>query len=347
MRRSDVPRALVLESFRGCNMRCPHCNVPWIGHSLTQPTGMMSREVFASLRSLLPFVSVVGYDSMGEPTLNPYLPEFIHQQKTEAPTSIARLTSNLLAVRRQQLEQLLNAGLDELQVSIDAASESIFQAHRIGCTLHHTVEMISVVRQVAEEIGYQAFRMICCFVAKADNIFELPEVARLISKLGVNALYVNGLEPYSSADFSRALWASEEGRSVAHRVFSETRSLNEKEDLRLEIEFPNLEPRSSGCKFPIETMTVNYDGSVSPCFVGGMATTVWTEQGDPVKRSPVVFGNTFDSDPLDIWLNPEYVKFRLAAQQGGSAQPQICEACLRGCGVICTSATSPSWGEGA
>ena len=347
MRRPDVPRALVLESFRGCNMRCPHCNVPWIGNAGAKPTGAMSSEVFASLHSVLPFVSVVGYDSMGEPTLNPFLPDFIRQQKTVAPTSTSRLTSNLLATRRPQLRQLVDAGLDEMQVSIDAASENIFRAHRKGSTLLHTVEMISIVRQVAEELGRRAFRIVCCLVAKADNISELPEVARLISSLGIKALFVNGLEPYSNADFSKVLWASEQGRSVSRKVFRETLRVNEEEDLRLEIGLPSLEPRASGCDLPKETMTVNFDGSVSPCFVAGMATTVWNEDGVPMERIPVVFGNVLDSDPLDIWNEPEYVKFRLNAQQGGAARPEICKACIRRCGVICTSATSPSSGGSA
>ena len=110
MRHPEVPRALVLESFRGCNKRCPHCNVPWVAHAGAQSIGAMSCEVFASLRSVLPFVSVVGYDSMGEPTLNPFLPDFIRQQKVAAPTSTARLTSNLLATRTEEQSSRTNRG---------------------------------------------------------------------------------------------------------------------------------------------------------------------------------------------------------------------------------------------
>ena len=339
----DVPHALVLESFRGCNMRCPHCNVPWIGNPGISKTGAMSLRVFESLASLLPVACVVGYDSMGEPTLNPLLCEFIRRQKMAAPCSMARLTSNLLGLSPVAARQLLEAGLDELQVSIDAGTESVFRASRKGSTLRDTIDAITLVRNTAAALGLDRFRLVCCFVATSNNITELPRVACLVAGLGVEGLFVNGLEPYSEADYRTALWASESGRAVARSVFRQTLRVRDEERLSLTIALPSLAPRSSGCGLPWETMTVNFDGSVSPCFVAGMETRVWNEAGEPKSRQSVIFGNVLDREPVEIWSSPEYEEFRLRAREGGDSQPMICRACLRGCGVICTSATSPSW----
>lgn len=339
------PTALVVETFRGCNMRCPHCNVPFTGNTDGNSIGAMTLDTFRALQSVLERAHVVGYDNMGEPTLNPWLAEFIQLQKTWAPHSKARMTSNLLRLTRQTAYRLLSAGLDQLQLSIDGATASTFQAHRAGATLETTVRKTRLLGQVKRDLGLDGFELVCCFVAKEDNIDELPDVARLVSTLDVTTLYVNGMEPYREADVQRALWNDDARRAKAQAVFDLVSQVNHEEGLGLDLCLPALRPtRNVGCALPIDTMAINYDGSVSPCFVAGMATSVFDEDRCELTRTPVTFGNVRQEDPLAIWAKPAYVSFRSRATSATESQrPSVCTTCWRPSGVICTSPTTPDY----
>ena len=249
------------------------------------------------------------------------------------------MTSNLLGVSRDLVHDLLDAGLNQLQVSIDGAREDVFRAHRVGSTLAHTTTMVRTVLEVAGELHAPDFEVVCCFVAKTDNVNELPDVLALLAELGVSALYVNGLEAYDEANYERALWTTSQGRRAARSAFEETARVNSQLAVPLVLGFPRLYPIRSGCDLPIGTMTVNHDGTVSPCFVAGMPTAVYGVNGVAMERMPVVFGNVLERSALDIWRDPAYRAFRRKAARGDEGRPKICNTCLRGAGVICTSAT--------
>ena len=134
-------------------------------------------------------------------------------------------------------------------------------------------------------------------------------------------------------------------RRTAERFFRYVQAINTQESLKLDIHFPRLLPDTTvGCTISQNTMTINFDGSVSPCFVAGMTTSVFLDEKYERKRSSISFGNILDEKPLSIWRLPDYLAFRCdAASDDPARHPGICKSCLRSCNVICTSPTTPTY----
>ena len=66
----STPASLVIEAFRGCNYRCPHCNVPGMP---SDTIGPMSEKVFRAILPLIATCTEIGYTNFGEPMLNPHV----------------------------------------------------------------------------------------------------------------------------------------------------------------------------------------------------------------------------------------------------------------------------------
>jgi len=330
-----LPRGLVIETYRGCNFRCSHCNVPVASKSSAGP---MSQSIFEALSPILSVVDEVGYDNFGEPTMNPLLVEFIRCQKDLNCRSRARFNSNMSLISEDYACQLLEAGLDELQASIDAASVSLFSAIRVGGELSGTLQRIKMLAKLAATLKPGTFSLSACFVAHSQNIQELPVVARRLASIGITALYVNGLEPYRLEYSAKVLWRRKESRQVAYEIFQETRKWASAHNFKLYL--PSLLPKTNAvCLLPQNTMTVSFDGEVSPCFLLAMESPIFPLSGRLLIRPRVIFGNVASSSPLDIWTSVPYVQFRTSAAKQGGGDLATCHLCLQRQGLICMSAT--------
>ncbi len=333
-----LPRSLVVETHRGCNFSCTHCNVP--GASC-DGYGPMPSTVFDALTPLLEIVDEVGYDNFGEPTLNSLLPSFIRRQKDLNPKGRARLNSNMSLLNVKLATALLESGLNEIQVSVDAASDQLFAALRVGGSLASTLKKTEMMANIAATCGCATFTISACLVAQTRNIEDLPDVVTALSDVGVDVLYVNGLEPYSLEDFGCALWQSTKGRTRAWDVFALAQDVARRCGMRLYT--PHLEPGTCApCELVGRSMTVGYDGMVSPCFLLAMESPLITAGGNRMVRPRIGFGNVCEKSPLESWASPEYRRFRESAAEPGGGDQTVCTECLQRQGLICVCATGDS-----
>ncbi len=333
-----LPSAVVIETYRGCNFRCVHCNVPALNKSNCGP---MSQSTFEALSPILFNVDEVGYDNFGEPTMNPLLVGFIRYQKNLNSRSRTRFNSNMSLLSEDYARQLLDAGLDELQASVDAASTSLFSSIRVGGELSVTLRRIEMLAKLADKLKQGKFTLSACFVAHRQNIKELPAVVRRLASAGVTTLYVNGLEPYRLKDSQKALWRNFNLRQLANEIFIKTQKWAHAHSFLLHL--PSLVPQeNASCLLPQNTMTVSFDGEISPCFLLAMKTSFFPLSGSLQIRPRVVFGNVARSSPLDIWTSDPYAQFRTSVAKHGGGDFAACHSCLQRQGLICMSVTGNS-----
>ncbi len=335
---NQMPRSLVVEAYRGCNYRCGHCNVP---DNTTYRSGPMRIEVFTSLTPLIQDIAEIGYDNYGEPLLNPDLPKLISIQKRINPNSRARFNSSLSGLTEAIAYSLLDSGINEIQVSFDAATSDLFSHIKVGGQLKQTIGNIELLMSASRGHGDGSFVLSACFLAQNCNIQELPQVARILADNGVTDLYVNGLEPYRSEDLEEALWFNITARERAALVFEDATNLAR--DLNIRIHLPALIPQAKApCHLPSRTMTVSYDGAVSPCFLLGMESPVFTYEGSEILRPRVDLGNTATDDPLLIWGSDAYRAFKQQAANPAGEQIQTCRVCIQRQRLICVMPTGTS-----
>ncbi len=132
-----------------CNYRCFYCDP--LGESFTDPRGTVSvaevnRVVLAAVELGMRSVRFTG----GEPLLRKELPEMIRFAKHEAQVPDVAMTTNASLLARR-LDDLLEAGLDRVNISLDAVDPEVFTEATKGGTIDQVWEGIRAVEQAGLE----------------------------------------------------------------------------------------------------------------------------------------------------------------------------------------------------
>ena len=119
------PVCLYLEVTNRCNLLCETC--PRTFEDL-EPPADMSWELFTSIIDQVPNIARVVMHGVGEPMLVKNLPQMIRYLKARGIYTLFNTNGTLLTPRKQR--ELIETGLDELRVSVDAADAQTFLAVR-------------------------------------------------------------------------------------------------------------------------------------------------------------------------------------------------------------------------
>ena len=122
-----LPRTLYVETTNRCNLRCRGC-IQYRG-SWEAPRDLTLVE-FEEIVDQASGAERFMLHGIGEPLLNPQLPAMIQRVKTGGAS--AAINSNGTLLDRRMAEALIEAGLDELRLSLDAATPEGYAAVRGG-----------------------------------------------------------------------------------------------------------------------------------------------------------------------------------------------------------------------
>src|ERR1700674_2415392 len=115
------PVCLYLETTNRCNLLCTTC--PRTFEDL-EPPADMSWELFTSIVDQFPRIARVVLHGIGEPMMVRDLPRMIQYLKGRGTHVLFNTNGTLLTRKRGR--ELIDAGLDELRVSLDAAEPKAF-----------------------------------------------------------------------------------------------------------------------------------------------------------------------------------------------------------------------------
>ncbi len=135
-RLSDVvplltPYKVNIDVANACNFKCNFCfhgiNEKELKSSNFNP-GVMDYEIFEIIiRQIKEFpekIKCIGLTGIGEPLLNRRLPDMIHLTKNSDITDKVIVTTNGSLLRQSFTDSLVNAGLDEIIISIEALNDN-------------------------------------------------------------------------------------------------------------------------------------------------------------------------------------------------------------------------------
>src|SRR5882757_5586317 len=120
-----APVCLYLEVTNRCNLLCETC--PRTFEEL-EPPADMSWELFTRIVDQVPDIARVVLHGVGEPMLVRALPRMIRYLKDRGTYVLFNTNGTLLQPKRFQ--ELIDTGLDELRVSLDAANRASYAAIR-------------------------------------------------------------------------------------------------------------------------------------------------------------------------------------------------------------------------
>ena len=119
------PVCLYLETTNRCNLLCTTC--PRTFEAL-EPPGDMSWGLFTAIVDQFPRIARVVLHGVGEPMMVRNLPRMIRYLKDRGTYVLFNTNGTLLTARKGR--ELIDVGLDELRVSLDAAEPVAFKLVR-------------------------------------------------------------------------------------------------------------------------------------------------------------------------------------------------------------------------
>ena len=117
---SQLPVCLYLEVTNRCNLLCTTC--PRTYEEL-EPPADMSFELFMSIVDQVPDLARAVLHGVGEPMMVRNLPRMIRYLKDRGTYVLFNTNGTLLTAKKGQ--ELIDSGLDELRVSLDAAAHPV------------------------------------------------------------------------------------------------------------------------------------------------------------------------------------------------------------------------------
>ena len=292
------PTQIQLETCNLCNLKCIFCpreNLPDI------PRGIMPLEQVKLVEHLFPTAERIGLHGTGEPFLHRQFFELLKLAKSYgAETSLG---TNLTMITEEVARKLVEDGAYLLVVSLDGATKRVFEKLRPPARFEQVLENLCTMQRIKREAGSPTPLICIEMVAARENYWQLPAMARLGHKLGVEMVDVSNvailreeMRPHSVSHTLRFRLAMGLARRVARRL-----GVN----FRYSYQYPLLyEDRREwyaqhsyhgpfGCVCAWTEVLVSLEGDVKACCF-----------------SDETWGNCFEQDLEEIWNGPAAADFR-------------------------------------
>lgn len=318
----EPPAELYLEVTNRCNLKCKMCPQFW---GMPEPDADLDLDAVKAIIAQLPRLDRVVLHGVGESVLNPALPEIVALVRARGATTL--MNSNGTILTRKRVIGLVTAGLDELRISIDAASPETYEQVRGADALGKLIRNLGVVRDVKAEQGATLPRVSLWVMGLAESLRELPDVVTLAAEAGVHEVYLQRLVTsergiahaknslYGATDDLLAPLAEAHRRAEALGVVLKGSGDTTGADSVLTT---SEDAPWRGCRRPWSLMYITANGNALPCCI-----SVFTD----TPHEELVLGNVFETPIAEVWNGPRYRAWRKAMWEGEPPSP------CKGCGV--------------
>ncbi|MEM1623665.1 MAG: radical SAM protein [Sulfolobales archaeon] len=300
LKRGARPKEVVMEISTLCEFKCVHC-FRWSAKNFKETYMEMdkfSRILENLVRSGVEKVALTGW---GEPTTHPDFEWLLKSLRSRG----LRVVLNTNGYRLSKLYRVVAENVDEIVVSIDAATLELYGRMRVGGVLPEVVESLKKVVELKrlELVTRPTIKVI--FTITKLNFHEAGDLLKLARELGVNEVMYSYYIPLEG---ERGLDCI--GDTYCIKGFEESieKAKREYPELGLRISVPQL-PLGSyrSCPFAQnKALYIRVDGSVTPCLY---YSRTWKTRLFGVERSinEIILGSAIEESLADIWRN-EYSK---------------------------------------
>lgn len=325
----ELPRQLYIEVTNYCNSLCISCPLTYDHFLPIEQKQHLNWDEFRSIVDQFPNLERVVLHGIGEPLLNLDLPRFITYLKERGATVLFNTNGILLDQKRG--DALVNAGLDELRVSIDAVTRELYARLRGVDAFTRVITNLSSF--VDRHGGRQKPLLSLWFVGMQSNLHQLPDFVRLAGGIGVPEVYLQRLvylgnnEPIgegTTMEPEQSLYNALEQKQeqfifecehLAEElgiVFHASGATTPLESISVQNPYP-----WQGCLRPWNLMYITANGNVLPCCISPFAAADY---------SSILLGNIFESPLTEIWNGSRYQQLRIKVTSDNPA-PWPCQDC--------------------
>lgn len=256
LRRIEVkgrPYILFLDPCNYCNLRCPLC--PTGANELGRRQQLMSFECFKRyLDPHLPYLFEVNLHNWGESMINPELYRMIGY--AAAHNVGTNISSNLVIAKSEDLDGLLDSGLEYLTVSLDGADQESYVKYRVRGDFDRVIANLSELIRRRNARGKTRPFIEWQYIVMKHNEGKVEQAEALAKKIGVDLIrFIPVGLPFESKN-----------RKALAAEWFPTRFEGRAEGEETPQTFGQAD-RPSPCYYLYRSMVVNADGGVSPCCI--------------------------------------------------------------------------------
>jgi radical SAM protein with 4Fe4S-binding SPASM domain len=237
-RKLQFPEVISIESSSHCNADCIMCP----REKLTRAKGNMAMDLYRKIidecaryprhvRLIQPFM-------FGEPFINKRLVDMIRYTKQKMPRTPVNVSTNGSLIHPARAQELIDAGLDKINIDIDGATRETFEAVRIGLNYD----------QVAENARY-------LMAVKRQRRSRHPEITVTI---------INMDRTKDEIEAFKALWGPIADHVVVQSYTTWTGNVEDR-NVGDQAQVSSTSGFTFPCKHPWEEFVIAHDGKVSIC----------------------------------------------------------------------------------
>lgn len=282
----NFPISMYIETTNRCNIRCTYCPLSLDKYSKTVGGfKTMSLDVFEKIARDIAEngpLKVLRFYLMGEPLVNPKLPEMISIASTMKLSERIELTSNGFLLDENKSIALINSGLDYLRISVSSVDperhKRVTQSNYAVSKLYDNIQNF---RRLRDSLSTKKPFL---YVKMLDSL-DKKENEKFIEMYESIADEVLLEQPMN--------WDGYDGEDLLESTYNDQAK-------NLKGLYPY---KKTVCPFPFYTLTINVDGDVTVCCVD------WNKD--------TAVGNIHENSLKRIW-NGEKMKNFLKMQISGA-----------------------------
>lgn len=241
----------------------------------------------------------------GEPLINPACPEMVDYAKSRRMS--CSLTTNGSLLDTEMVGRFLRAGLDDIEISLNAAREETYERIHAGSRGMATV--LSGIRALASakaERGSKTPRLVLSFAIHALNWQEIEGMITLSAELGADEVSFRQTRFFPAID---SLRLEQEAILELKGSLKRAARLARSRGLKTNIQalFPSL---------PQLAMDYRRDATLEdPCYAGWYFCLILADgTTSPCCQCMGTMGNLRERSFPEIWKSPVYRQFREEAR---------------------------------
>ena len=307
-------RMIHIEPIAACNLRCEFCQVPgWERAKTTRP---MTLSLFTAILDQFPGLRRIKLQGMGEPLLNKELTACIRLAHSRQIQTV--IVSNGTLLSPDVSRQLFEAGLTDLTISFDGATQQTYEASRLNAHYDEVVANITAAAELKKRLSAVTKIRLSCLVSNQQVFSELPDWVKLAAKTGMDGVMIKKRlklwnKDESSGQYSfQASYLDDFPDYVT--LLERAKQVADDAGIAFKIAHDSDYSPSYPCRWPFDSLYVATEGKIVPCCVIAMPET-WC-MGDLTKESLAA-----------IWNNQAYR--RLRRQICFNQIPKTCKDCYR------------------
>lgn len=319
------PVCLYLEVTNRCNLLCTTCPR---SYAELEPPADMSWELFTRIVDQVPDVSRAVMHGVGEPMLVKNLPKMVRYLKDRGVYVLFNTNGTVLSEKNGRA--LIDAGLDELRVSLDASNAKSYLKVRGKDYFHRILRNVKAFRALQEREGHDKPRVSAWLTGLKETIEELPEFVRIAAGIGVKEVYLQrlvffdhdtvGLARPDQALFEQMAkdeaFCLEQAETAAKSLGVTFSASGAASEPGMSLAKKRDNNPWSLCRRPWTVMYFTANGRALPCCIAP-----FSQHG----YENYTLGDATQESLRDIWNGERYQSFRAALLS--DAPPQACANC--------------------